>query len=94
MSSETIRTHVIIPKELLDSIDRLVGRRARSRFLAEAAEEKVRRIRLAKSARRVAGSLAGKDTPPEWETSEGAARWVHESRRADAERLRRLLDTE
>jgi metal-responsive CopG/Arc/MetJ family transcriptional regulator len=39
----TVRTHVIIPVELLETIDRLVGRRGRSTFLAEAAAEKLAR---------------------------------------------------
>ena len=94
MCKETMRTHVIIPTAVIESIDQLVGRRARSRFLTEAAEKELRRRRLALSARAVAGSLVGKDTPPEWDTPEGAAEWVHASRRADDTKLRKLLDRE
>jgi hypothetical protein len=79
-----MRTHVIIPKELLETIDSLVGRRARSRFLTEAAEEKLRRERLGRSLKRVAGSLKDVDIPG-WESSESAAEWVRSSRRADQE---------
>lgn len=91
MSKETMRTHIIIPKEVVDSVDMLVGRRGRSKFFAEAVEEKLARARLSEAARKAAGSL--KDTAiPGWETSESAAEWVRLSRRADEERLTRLLE--
>ncbi|MFN8525757.1 MAG: hypothetical protein U0821_21875 [Chloroflexota bacterium] len=79
--ASTIRTHVVIPKSVAESIDSLVGRRARSRFLTEAAEEKLRRLRLARVARAAAGSLANADTPG-WESSESAGEWVRDSRTA------------
>jgi hypothetical protein len=64
----------------------MVGRGWRSKFLVEAAEEKLRRLRLITVAQRVAGSLKEADTPG-WETSESAASWVHHGRQADQERL-------
>jgi metal-responsive CopG/Arc/MetJ family transcriptional regulator len=92
MSSESMRTHVIIPRELLETIDGLVGKRARSRFLAEAAAEKLRRERVSRSIKRVAGSLKDVDIPG-WESSEAAAEWVRSSRRADQEQVDRESDT-
>src|SRR3989304_3474545 len=86
MPKELMRTHVVIPKELVESIDKTVGRRARSRFLVEAAEEKLRRIRLARAADKVAGSLANVDIPG-WETPEAASKWVRDLRKSDDERL-------
>jgi metal-responsive CopG/Arc/MetJ family transcriptional regulator len=85
MSNETIRTHVVMPKELLASVDALVGKRARSKFFVDAASEKLARARLSRLARSVAGSLAGVDVPG-WESSEAAAEWVRTSRRADERR--------
>jgi hypothetical protein len=90
MPDEPVRTHVIMPRELVASIDRLVGRRARSRFLVEAAEEKLSRLRLARLAAQLAGSLADQDIAG-WETGESAAEWVAHSRQADRDRLERLL---
>jgi hypothetical protein len=90
MNSETMRTHVVIPTETVRVIDDLVGRRARSKFLAEAAEEKVRRLRQLRAIRAVAGSLKDVDTPG-WETPEAAVAWVAEGRAADDERLDALL---
>lgn len=91
MAREVMRTHVIVPRELVDSVDTMVGRRSRSKFFAEAVEEKLARMRLAAAAKRAGGSLADVDIPG-WETSEAAAKWVRASREADEERLSRGLE--
>jgi hypothetical protein len=91
MAGTTVRAHVLMPRETVEAIDRVVGRRGRSRFLADAAEEKLRRIRLLEAADRVAGSLANVDTPG-WNSPEEADEWVRALRRADDDRLQRLLD--
>jgi hypothetical protein len=90
MSVEMTRTHVVMPKETIRVIDDLVGRRARSRFLAEAAEEKLRRFRQQRALRKVAGSLKDIDIPG-WETPEAASAWVATSRSEDDKRLDALL---
>ncbi len=46
MSLELIRTHVMIPIDLLEEVDTLVGPRRRSAFLTAAAAEKVARLKL------------------------------------------------
>ena len=87
MDVETTRTHVIVPKKLVESVDELVGRRQRSRFFVEAVAEKLARARLAKVAKNVAGSLANVDIPG-WESSEAAVEWVRASRAADDSKLK------
>lgn len=89
--SEMQRTHVLLPRELVEAIDRLVGPRHRSEFLAEAAAKELRHRKLMQAAEAAAGSLEHADIPG-WETSEAAAEWVRASRRADEERLRRILE--
>jgi hypothetical protein len=59
--------------------------------VAEAVAEKVARLRLMEAAEEAAGSLVDVDIPG-WETSESAAAWVHASRRADDDRLKRILE--
>jgi metal-responsive CopG/Arc/MetJ family transcriptional regulator len=93
MSRETVRTHVIIPRELVDAVDGLVGRRGRSKFIAEAVEDKMAHIRLAQAAKKAAGSLVDVYIPG-WETSEAAAEWVRASRRADEEKLHRIQEAD
>ncbi len=91
MAKEPMRTHVVIPKELVDSVDELVGRRSRSKFFTEAVAEKLTRARLAKAAKSVVGSLADADIPG-WETSESAAAWVRTSRSASEAKLDTLWE--
>jgi hypothetical protein len=68
----------------------LVGGRARSELRAKAAEEKVRRLRLQRALRMIAGSLRDVDIPG-WETPEAATAWVAESRAEDDRRLDALI---
>jgi metal-responsive CopG/Arc/MetJ family transcriptional regulator len=53
----SVRTHVLIPEEILQEVDALVGPRRRSEFFAEAATEKLARDRLSHLFRRATGSL-------------------------------------
>jgi hypothetical protein len=74
MPGATVRIHVVMPTNLVASIDQIVGRRRRSQFLVEAAAEKLARLQLAQLVEDAAGSLADVDIPG-WETSESAAEW-------------------
>jgi metal-responsive CopG/Arc/MetJ family transcriptional regulator len=82
---ETVRTHVVLPPELVEEVDRRVGPRRRSQFFADAAVEKLARLKLAEAAQKAAGSLANVATPG-WETPESTANWVRSSRQKDDER--------
>ena len=73
------RTHVIIPDEILDEIDRLVGPRKRSEFLTELAIDEIRRRKRVEAAEAVAGSLKDVDIPG-WETNESTIEWVRRMR--------------
>ncbi len=75
-----VRTHVVMPDDLVEEVDRLVGRRRRSQFVTEAVRAKLQRERLLIAVEEVAGSLADVSIPG-WETSESAAEWVRSLRR-------------
>ena len=79
---DVVRTHVLLPRALVNEIDRRVGPRRRSEFLARAAQRELdveERLRLFDE---FVGSMKGKSIP-EWETSESAAAWVREQRAID-----------
>lgn len=57
------RTNVMLPDDLLDAIDRVAGARRRSAFLAEAAREKLGRIRFERAATRAFGSWTDAEHP-------------------------------
>lgn len=78
------RTHIIIPEPLVQEIDRVVGKRGRSAFLAQAAEKELRRLRQIQALERSAGVWKDKDHP---ELKAGAARWVKSLRKESDRRL-------
>jgi metal-responsive CopG/Arc/MetJ family transcriptional regulator len=53
------RTRVLIPDELLEEIDQMVGPRGRSRFLETAAREKLDRLALEEAERDTGGTTRG-----------------------------------
>lgn len=77
-----MRTHVILPEDIVSTIDELVGSRNRSKFLTEAARSEIKRLKLIKAFKKIAGSLKDVDIPG-WETPESSSRWVHDLRHMD-----------
>jgi hypothetical protein len=76
------RTHVVMADEVLEAIDQRVGERGRSRFLEEAAREKLMRMELEEALRSTKGIAKGKGYG-DWHDRETAAAWVREGRRVD-----------
>ncbi len=76
------RAHVVMSDETLREIDQLVGERSRSRFLEEAAREKLERLALAASLEDTAG-VASASSHPEWRDRHAAAEWVRGTRRTE-----------
>lgn len=80
------RTHIVIPRPLVGEIDRLVGKRGRSRFLSEAAWREVKRLRALQALERAAGAWKDQDHP---ELKGGAAAWIRKLRREDERRWKK-----
>lgn len=77
------RTHVVMPDDLLLAIDEIVGKRGRSRFLEEAAREKLERLELAEALNATAGIARGRKYR-HWQDREVAAAWVRETRGSES----------
>jgi predicted transcriptional regulator len=75
-----MRTHIVVPDDLVDEVDRLVGKRQRSAFFTEAARERLRREKRSRALKEGAGILKAEDYP-QWATPEKVARWVRKVRR-------------
>jgi metal-responsive CopG/Arc/MetJ family transcriptional regulator len=75
------RTHVVMADEVMEAVDRLVGERGRSRFLEEAAREKLARIELEAALKQTVGVLS--PDHPEWRDRASTAAWVQNVRRAE-----------
>ena len=76
------RTHVVMDQEILEQIDRRVGARGRSRFLEQAAREKLARLELEEALQATSGMVGEKDYE-HWCDQDTTATWVREGRRAD-----------
>jgi len=74
-----MRTHVVLPDEIIKEIDEKVGSRNRSRYITEVLSERIRRDKLVETIRRGAGTLRDEDYP-EWSTPEKVAEWVRKLR--------------
>jgi 23S rRNA maturation mini-RNase III len=66
-------------------IDRLVGKRGRSGFLAQAAEKELMRLHQVKAIKAATGTWRDEEHP---ELKRGAAAWVAKVRREDEKRYR------
>lgn len=69
----TKRTQIPISSRLAAEIDSLVGKRGRNRFLTQAAEKELVRVRQLQALEAATGAWKDKDHP---ELKRGAAQWV------------------
>jgi hypothetical protein len=53
------RTNLTLPEDLMRAVDDLAGPRGRSRYVAEAVAQRVKRDRLGRAIRESAGALRG-----------------------------------
>ncbi|MDA1272331.1 MAG: ribbon-helix-helix domain-containing protein [Chloroflexi bacterium] len=75
-----MRTHVILPEDLVAAIDEFASKGQRSRFIEEAIREKLRKEGLLSALKRTAGTISAADHP-EWDTAEDVASWVRNLRK-------------
>jgi hypothetical protein len=79
----TQRAHIIIPGDLLQEIDDLVGPRGRSAFLLETARQEVQRRKLLRFLDSEHPAWKSEDHP---ELAVGAAAWVRQLRKQSESR--------
>jgi hypothetical protein len=80
------RAHIVLPEDLIEEIDQLVGPRGRSAFLVETARAELRRRRLLTFLRDEQPAWREKDHP---ELAAGAPAWVKSLRSESEKRLPR-----
>ena len=83
--SEKRRAHVVLPKEMIDEIDSLVGKRGRSKFVQDALALKLINARQRKALAEFTGFLDLADYP-EWSTPEKVSEWVRSLRQFDLQK--------
>jgi metal-responsive CopG/Arc/MetJ family transcriptional regulator len=77
------RTHVVMSDELLAEIDKIAGKRGRSRFLEEAAAEKLERLALTEAIDGSVGIVRG-SSYSHWRDRSTTASWVRKTRRTES----------
>lgn len=87
--SNKAKPHLVIPREILESIDRLVGKRKRSKFITDAARKELKRIQLQKALERAAGSWKDEDHPELKE--KGTHQWVRDLREETERRFKKII---
>lgn len=75
-----MRLHIVLPDDVVAEIDRIAGKRGRSRYIAEAVAAAAKRDKLLRVVDETTGTLDLKKHP-EWSTPEKVAQWVHDLRR-------------
>jgi hypothetical protein len=78
------RAHIVLPQDLIEEIDRVVGPRGRSAFLVETARAELRRRRLLNFLRDEQPAWKEKDHP---ELAAGAGAWVQSVRSESEKRM-------
>lgn len=86
---ENVKTHVVFPKDLLKSLDRLIGKRKRSRFVVEATREKIERLKFSKALDKAAGAWKDKNHP-DLKTQEDVNKYLKKTRAKTSRRIARL----
>jgi hypothetical protein len=91
MSAARIRTHVVLPTELVAEVDALVGARKRSQFIREAVEARLLRDRQLKGLEIGFGAWNDEDHP-ELCGPEGTEGWIRQLREESNQRLTELVN--
>jgi metal-responsive CopG/Arc/MetJ family transcriptional regulator len=84
-----VKAHLVIPKEILDEVDQIAGKRGRSLFIAEAALEKLERERFLKILEETRGAWVDKRHPDLWNSRDMEA-YLHKHRDSFQKRRDRL----
>ncbi len=84
---EKTKTQIVFPDHLLKRLDQVVKRRQRSDFVAEAVEEKLKRLGAHQALKQVAGIWKNRD---DLKTDADVTRYVKRLRATGAARAQRL----
>lgn len=86
MQDEKVKAHLVLPRKLLSEMDKFVSPRRRSEFVAEAAWEKLERLRLVRALERAAGAWSD-ENHPELTSPAAVKRYLRQIRSQTARRL-------
>jgi hypothetical protein len=85
------KAHLVLPREILEEVDQIAGKRKRSLFIATAIREKLERERFLRTLDETKGAWSDKNHP-ELRTSLDMEQYVREKRRSYRKRLRGIAN--
>jgi hypothetical protein len=88
--STKARAHIIIEEDIVKEIDRLIGKKKRSGFIAAAAKRELKKIKQLSVIKKLKGTWKDADHP-ELMGKEGTYKWVRKLRDEDEKILRKKL---
>jgi metal-responsive CopG/Arc/MetJ family transcriptional regulator len=86
-----MKAHLFLPREILEEVDKIAGKRKRSLFIAEATQEKLERERFLKVLEETRGAWTDKNHP-ELKTAKDVERYVDEKRGSYSKRVRGIVN--
>ena len=84
------RAHVIMEEDIVKEIDRLVGKRKRSSFIAAATKKELKRLTQLSIIKKFSGTWKDEDHP-EMTGNGGTDKWLRKLRNEDEKILRKKL---
>ena len=85
------KTHLVIPRDILEEVDEIAGKRKRSLFIAEATREKLQRERFLRTLEETQGAWSDKNHP-ELKTARDMDQFVSDKRQSYRRRLKRITN--
>ncbi len=85
------KAHLVLPREILEEVDQIAGKRNRSLFIAEATREKLERERFLKTLEETKGAWSNR-SHPELKTGKDVEQYVKEKRQSYRKRLKGIVN--
>ena len=86
-----MKAHLVLPREILEEVDKIAGKKRRSLFIAEATQEKLERERFLKVLEETKGAWTDKNHP-ELKTAKDVKRYVDEKRGSYRKRVKGIVN--
>ena len=84
-----IKAHLVLPRDILEEVDQIAGKRKRSLFIAEATREKLQKERFLKTLDETQGAWSDKNHP-DLKTARDIEQFVRDKRQSYRKRLKRI----
>ncbi len=84
-----VKAHLVFPREILEEVDKISGKRKRSYFIEEATREKLEKERFLNALEETKGAWREK-SHPDLKTGKDMERYVREKRQSYGKRQKRV----